>query len=116
MKKTKILPLSLTILSVMCFSQSAQVFASEICKAKTTQTTMEFKEAKKIAQNGNCMSLGKLKEKHWCNEITGTWWIMLETKLKGCNPACVIDLETKKSEINYMCTGLLPEKKRPKAG
>jgi hypothetical protein len=44
---------------------------------------------------------------YFCNEGTGTYWINLNIKKQGCNPACVINLENKSAEINWRCTGLL---------
>jgi len=42
-----------------------------------------------------------------CNEDTGTYWIDLDIEKEGCNPACVINVETKEAEINWRCTGVL---------
>jgi hypothetical protein len=42
-----------------------------------------------------------------CNEGTETFWINLNMTKQGCNPACVINLETNKAEINWRCTGLI---------
>jgi hypothetical protein len=44
---------------------------------------------------------------YFCNEGTGTYWINLNLTKEGCNPACVINLETKEAEINWRCTGLI---------
>ncbi len=66
---------------------------------------MTFNDAKLIATAGNCKY--KLKPNHFCNENSGTWWIDLDIQKKGCNPACVINAETKESEINWRCTGLI---------
>ena len=46
---------------------------------------------------------------YFCNEETGTWWIDLEIKKQGCAPACIIDVNTKKAEINWRCTGLVQD-------
>ena len=65
---------------------------------------MTFDEAKKIAENSSeCLKVGKINNNHFCNEITGTWWINLSTNIKNCSPACVIDVETKSSTVNYRC-------------
>lgn len=68
---------------------------------------MSFSEAKEIALKSECVKEGNLKETHFCNQITGTWWIDLDIQKKGCNPACVIDIATKKAEINWRCAGLV---------
>lgn len=63
-------------------------------------------EAKKIAES-NCLKEGTLKDTFTCNNYTKTWWIDLAPNLKkeGCTPACVVNAETKKAEINWRCTG-----------
>ncbi|MBU1167624.1 hypothetical protein KKC60_04425 [Patescibacteria group bacterium] len=83
----------------------------ENCAKTGSQTSMSYDEAKKIASEGECAKEGTLKSTHQCNENSGTWWIDLEaTQAKeGCNPACVVDAESKSSEINWRCTGLLSE-------
>jgi hypothetical protein len=43
---------------------------------------------------------------YFCNEGTGTFWIGLNLTKKGCSPACVVNVETGKEEINWRCTGL----------
>lgn len=72
-------------------------------------TQMNYEEAVKIAEEF-CRD-GSLKEEHFCNDYTGTWWIDFtpnEPK-EGCNPACVVNVETKEAEINWRCTGLIQE-------
>jgi len=77
-----------------------------VCAKTDTSFQMNFTEAKNIASGSACVKEGALKENHWCNQGTGTWWIDLDITKKGCSPACVIDVETKQAEINWMCTGL----------
>jgi hypothetical protein len=78
----------------------------EFCQKKGTDFKLSLSEAKKIAVLGECGD--NLKDTYICNEITGTWWINLDIEKEGCNPACVINVETKMAEINWRCTGLLP--------
>ena len=68
---------------------------------------MNYEEAEKIAQE-NCKE-GNLKEEHFCNDNTGTWWIdfVPSEPKEGCNPACVVNIETKTAEVNWRCTGLI---------
>jgi len=42
-----------------------------------------------------------------CNEYTSTYWINLDIKKEGCNPACVVNIANRTAEINWRCTGLL---------
>jgi len=81
------------------------------CKNLVSEKTLDWDTAKKIALNSECLDYGTLGEEHWCNEITGTAWFTLnlyEPK-EGCNPACVVNVDTRKAEINWMCTGLKQE-------
>ncbi len=70
-------------------------------------------EAYDIAQNSNCIEKGTLLDNKIYNPNSKTWWIDLEMKpefqQEGCSPACVISEETKTAEINWRCTGLLPQ-------
>lgn len=71
--------------------------------------SMTLEEAKEIALNSNCTEDGSLKPTYNCNEGTNTWWLDIDIEMEGCNPACVINTETKESEINGRCTGLILE-------
>ena len=77
--------------------------AAEMCNG------MSYQEAQQIAKAGDC-SQGTLKTTHFCNEGTNTWWIDLNLEKQGCSPACVIEVTTKKAEINWRCTGLIPSR------
>lgn len=78
------------------------------CTTKSGKT-MSLSEAKQIAVDGVCGGEGWPKDTHICNPDTGTWWIDFDYEIvkKGCNPACVVDIETKEAKINWRCTGLL---------
>jgi len=82
------------------------ISAEEFCQKKDTDTKLSLSEAKKIAIQGQCGD--KLEDTYICNEGTGTWWIDLNIDKAGCNPACMINVETKIAEINWRCTGLIP--------
>ena len=86
---------------------------AEFCTKTGTEYKLSLEEAKQIASASECGEQGTLKDTYMCNEGTGTWWIDLDpnTEKKGCNPACVINVVTKQAEINWRCTGLLPESK-----
>ena len=71
---------------------------------------MSLDEAIYVAENSNCLANdGRLKaETAFCNENTKTWWIDLDTQApEGCNPACVVNVETGQAGINWRCTGLI---------
>ncbi len=79
----------------------------DVCRKKGTNFEMSIEEAKDIALHSECGEKGNLKNSYHCNEGTGTWWIDLDIQKEGCNPACVVNVETKQAEINWRCTGLL---------
>src|SRR5680860_29139 len=81
-------------------------FPEEFCQKKDTDMKLSLSEAKEIAIQGQCGD--KLEGTYICNEGTGTWWIDLNIDKAGCNPACMINVETKTAIINWRCTGLIP--------
>jgi hypothetical protein len=68
--------------------------------------SLNYEKAKEVAIK-DCKD-GKLKDAHFCNTSTGTWWIDFDPNepKEGCNPACVVFVDTGKTEINWRCTGL----------
>src|SRR3989344_1196103 len=64
-------------------------------------SSMSYSVAKEKAQVG-CKD-GKLEENHSCNSSTGTWWIDFTPNLPNgdCNPACVVNVDSGSSEINW---------------
>jgi len=68
-------------------------------------------EAIAIAEASPCMDEGSLTGNIAYNGFTKTWWIGLAPngERQGCNPACVVSEETRTAEINWRCTGLLPD-------
>lgn len=85
--------------------QQLNIPAIENCVWVETGATMSFTQAKEIALKSECVKSGSLKETHFCNESSGTWWIDLEIQKEGCAPACVIDVTSQQTEINWRCTG-----------
>ena len=79
----------------------------QFCTKKGTDYSMGLTEAEELAKNSECGDRFKEKYGPLCNVTTGTWWINLDIEKEGCNPACVINVETKKAEINWRCTGLI---------
>ncbi len=73
-------------------------------------------EAREIAENSCIKGMGAL-EAGLYNEGTKTWWFdaNLNSTREGCNPACVVSEETKQAEINWRCTGAIPEEEKPTA-
>jgi len=81
------------------------------CIKTGTGEKLGLSEANEIAINSECVDENALTDKAFCNQDTGTWWIDLEMEEPEdkpfCNPACVINVETKQAEINWRCTGLI---------
>jgi hypothetical protein len=74
------------------------------CSNEEVCDSMSLSEAKELAMNCGY----ELKDTYMCNEGTNTWWIDIEVEDKPlCNPACVINTETKDASINWRCTGLI---------
>ena len=73
------------------------------------EETLTMEEAKAIAEASSCMNDGNLTGTSMYNDVTKTWWFDMDVEKPGCSPACVVDETTKTAEINWRCTGLLPE-------
>ena len=72
-------------------------------------TTSEM-SARAIAEK-SCIKGGEtLKANGYYNENSKTWWFdaNLNATKPGCNPACVVSVETKTVEINWRCNGIKP--------
>lgn len=100
--KTVIIAILALIFIIGCATQPIQ------------ESIITIEEAIAIAENSDCIEKGSLTEEYVYNENTKTWWINLdmkeEFKKEICNPACVVNEETKTAEINWRCTGVIPEK------
>ncbi|MFZ3073654.1 MAG: hypothetical protein WA093_00775 [Minisyncoccales bacterium] len=79
----------------------------ETCKAPTGES-MDYYTAQRIFDASQCAIEGSADSDPYCNPNTGTWWIDILTFRKGCDPACVINVITKKAEVNWRCTGAQP--------
>jgi len=80
-----------------------------VCADRETQASMTFEQAMRLAEASECVQQGQLAETGVCNEYTGTWWIDLKMNRPGCSPACVVNVNDDSVEINYRCTGALPD-------
>lgn len=81
----------------------------ETCIKTGTEEEMTLSDAKNLALESECVEEGSLTDEYFCNEDTGTWWLDLDIDKPGCAPACVVNVATGKAEINWRCTGLIPE-------
>ena len=85
---------------------------SQECAYAATGASLTLAEARAIAEatGSVCMVEGTLNmNEASCNEGTGTWWITLvpSVEREGCNPACVVNVNSRTAEVNYRCTGLV---------
>jgi hypothetical protein len=87
--------------------------AKEACTKKDTKLSMSIREAMEIAKNSECAQQGAFKN-YYCNDFTGTVWMDMEMNepKEGCNPACVVNIESREAEINWRCTGLIVPKEK----
>jgi putative hemolysin len=71
-------------------------------------TPMSLADAKQIASQSTCMQSGTLKDTAVYNPNSNTWWIDMAADKPNCNPACVVDVNSKTAEVNWRCTGAVP--------
>jgi len=77
----------------------------EPCDAKLT-----LEQARTIAESSlDCMNVGKLGNQSMYNNVTHTWWFDLDVAKQGCSPACVVSEDNELAQINWRCTGALPD-------
>lgn len=88
-----------------CAVPGGSTFTEDSCQDKEGNWVLTISDAKNIAINSECSN--RLKETYMCNQDTATYWIDLDIEKEGCNPACVVHLDTREAEINWRCTGLI---------
>ena len=78
--------------------------------ASCTNSELTREQARLIAEE-SCIKGGESLDAGTYNQGTKTWWFdaNLNSVHEGCNPACVVSEDTKTAEINWRCTGLLPQ-------
>ena len=82
-----------------------QEAGSETCSDANTANSLSYQQALPIAADSDCTASGDLLPAHFCNQNTGTWWISLSAPQEGCDPACVVDVNSHAAEINWRCSG-----------
>ena len=95
------------------FINERQSVSPEDTQTPGQKSTMSMSEAKIIAEASGCAAMGEVTEKAFYNENSRTWWLDMimfpENEKQSCAPACVVSEQEKTAEINWRCTGLLPE-------
>ena len=83
----------------------------KIDAADTQVSTLKAKALRIAKKSEDCSMAGVLTDKISYNDNSKTWWIdlelMPESEKKGCNPACVVNVEEITAEVNWRCTGLI---------
>jgi hypothetical protein len=96
------------IFAALLIAYMGGYFAGKEMCTSTTDASMSYSDAVAIAMASDCAAEGGLKDTSVCNSVTGTWWLDMDVQREGCNPACVVDVNTGAAEINWRCTGALP--------
>ncbi|MBN2330548.1 MAG: hypothetical protein JXC85_01925 [Candidatus Aenigmarchaeota archaeon] len=95
---------------LQCRTPEGQTFVDELNYCSSPDgVIMSLEDAKQIALGSECVDGAQLTEYYMCNFYTGTWWLDIDLEKAGCNPACVVDIVKREAEINWRCTGALPE-------
>jgi len=101
----------LIVLGAVWYFKPSLVPSSETyCTKNGTNSKLALSEAKSIAAaNSECANLSATNE-NWCDEERGLWRLGLNVSdVEMCFGAeCLINVETKQTEILWMCGGLLP--------
>ena len=85
--------------------------------ASSETISMSQEEALEIVGSmSECTMVGIPANTATYNDVSKTWWVdlerMPELENDGCNPACVVREENKTAEVNWRCTGLIPDDKQ----
>jgi hypothetical protein len=70
---------------------------------------MTIYDAQHAFDSSQCGLEGSAKDNHACDETAGTWIIGIQTFRKNCDPACVINVVTKKAAIDWRCASTTKE-------
>jgi len=82
-------------------SQDNNLAVDDSVKACQTDSgaSLTLEEALAIANDSTCVQEGAVKEDCNCNATTGTCWLDMDVEgHEGCNPACVVNIETGEAE------------------
>ena len=123
MSKATTFIVSLALLTLALSACSAppgaapQSATPQIAASPTAAPPMSLDEAQQIAsQSASCAQAGTLQDTAVYNPNSNTWWIDLKADQPNCNPACVVDVQTKTAEVNWRCTGAVVPTDTPQPG
>jgi len=74
------------------------------CTTKSGKT-MTMDRAKEIALASDCGD--RIVGEAFCNADAGTWSIDMIVQRPGCDPSCIVDIETEQAVIDWKCTGIV---------
>ena len=97
----------LVLISLLFLLLAGCIEPTEQTEAKEANSIISLNDAMAIAKLSECTENSNLTGDYIYNENTRTWWLDIDLEKEGCNPACVVDENTKTAEINWRCTGLL---------
>ncbi len=97
--------------AMICSDGSTVVRTGKNCEFELCpkiNSILSESEARLIAEK-SCIKGGESLSSGIYNSNTKTWWYdaNLNATREGCNPACVVNEETKIAELNWRCTGLI---------
>ena len=111
-KKVILIVLAVGLLGAIGYTIYQGVTAKPADKAPAANVPVKFNEAeaRAIAEK-SCIKGGEALGPGVYNPNSKTWWFdaNLNATQPGCNPACMVSEQTKIAEINWRCTGLLPQ-------
>ena len=66
---------------------------------------MTMDKAKEIALASDCGD--RITDGIFCNSDTGIWLIDMNVQRPGCDPSCIVDIETEQATVDWKCTGIV---------
>ena len=86
--------------------EESETASEDICTSEAGNK-MTYEQARRNAEE-KCLE-GTLTDNYFCNPNSGTWWIdfVPDEPKEGCNPACVVFVDSGQTEINWRCSGLV---------
>jgi hypothetical protein len=81
-------------------------------QATSTQNSLLSEAAARVIAEKSCIKGGEALTVGSYDKNSKTWWFdaNLNATRKGCSPSCVVSEETKKAEITWRCSVLVPPK------
>ncbi|MEW5996032.1 MAG: hypothetical protein AB1657_00345 [Candidatus Micrarchaeota archaeon] len=78
----------------------------DACFSNATGKSISLARAINISLGSICMNIGSLDATHYvCNTDAGTWWLDINpaAPMEGCNPACVVNVNSETADVNWRC-------------